>query len=151
MKATATSPPDHDALRALVAAYAHAADRREPEAAAALFTDDGVLAIYEGDPDRVAPTRERRGRVEISKAISKLARYDVTSHFLGQQTFVVDGDRATGETYCIAHHIADVDGRRHDHVVSIRYLDRCCKLEGAWRFAERRLVIDWTDERAITP
>ena len=150
MTATEPRPSDHDSLRALVAAYAHSADRREPEAVAALFTDDGVLAIYEGDPDRVAPARERRGRVEIATAIAKLARYEVTTHFLGQQTFVVSGDAAIGESYCIAHHLADVGGRRHDHVLSIRYLDRCCKIDGAWCFAERRLVIDWTDERTIT-
>ncbi|MEX1146543.1 MAG: nuclear transport factor 2 family protein, partial [Acidimicrobiia bacterium] len=44
-------PADRAALRQLVEAYAHGVDRREPEAVAALFCEDGVLAIYEGDPD----------------------------------------------------------------------------------------------------
>jgi len=145
---------DHEVLRALVAAYAHAADRREPAALAALFTDDGLLAIHEGDPGSAdgrasVPVRERRGRAEIETAIAGLARYDVTTHVLGQHTADVDGDHATAETYCMAHHLTTTDGKHHDHVLSIRYLDRFCKIDGAWYFEERRLVIDWTDEREL--
>jgi ketosteroid isomerase-like protein len=145
---------DHEALRVLVAAYAHAADRREPAALAALFTDDGLLAIHDGDPGSpdgraTVPTRERRGRAEIETAITGLARYDVTTHMLGQHTADIDGDHATGETYCMAHHLTTTDVGRHDHVLSIRYLDRFRKIDGAWYFEERRLVIDWTDEREL--
>jgi hypothetical protein len=32
-------------------------------------------------------------------------------------------------------------------VVSIRYLDTFAKQDGAWLFAERRLMVDWTDTR----
>jgi ketosteroid isomerase-like protein len=145
---------DLEALRALVAAYARAADRGQPAALAALFTDDGLLAIHDGDtgsPDgraRVA-TRERRGRAEIETAITGLARYDVTTHMLGQHTADIDGEHATAETYCMAHHLTTTPGGRHDHVLSIRYLDRFRKVDGTWYFEERRLVIDWTDEREM--
>ena len=145
---------DHEALRQLVAAYARAADRRQPTALAALFTDDGLLAIHDGEPlspdgRAPVPTRERRGRTEIETAITSLARYDVTTHVLGQHTAGIDGDHATAETYCMAHHITKTSSGRHDHVLSIRYLDRCRKIDGTWYFEERRLVIDWTDEREL--
>ena len=76
---------DRLALGRLVKAYAHHVDRREPDAVAALFCDDGVLAIYEGDPDVVSPDRVRTGREEIAAALAGMTKYEVTTHFLGQQ------------------------------------------------------------------
>jgi hypothetical protein len=32
-------------------------------------------------------------------------------------------------------------------VASIRYLDTFVRQDGAWLFAERRLMVDWTDTR----
>jgi len=126
-------------------------DRREPDAVAALFCEDGVLAIYEGDPDVVAPDRVRTGRAEIATALAGMSRYEVTTHFLGQQMVDVDGDAATGETYCMAHHISEVDGARRDKVMAIRYLDRYRRVGGEWKIEERRLAVDWTDDRELPP
>lgn len=140
---------DRVALRDLVEAYAHGVDRREPDAVAALFCEDGVLAIYEGDPDRVEPDRVRTSRREIADALTGLSRYAATTHFLGQQSVQLDGDVASGETYCMAHHISDTDGERRDKILSIRYLDRYRRVDSRWHFEERRLVIDWADERVL--
>jgi ketosteroid isomerase-like protein len=142
---------DRLALGRLVKAYAHHVDRREPEAVAALFCEDGVLAIYDGDPEHVVPDRVRTGPEEIATALHGLARYEATTHFLGQQMVDVDGDTATGETYCMAHHIAEVDGIRRDKVMAIRYLDRYRRVGAAWKIEERRLAIDWTDDRELPP
>ncbi|MSO79419.1 MAG: nuclear transport factor 2 family protein [Acidimicrobiia bacterium] len=140
---------DRVALRELVEAYAHNVDRLNPEAVAALFCDDGVLAIYEGDPDVIEPARVRTGHREIADALSGLSRYAVTTHFLGQHSIQLAGDTATGETYCMAHHITDADGERRDKVLSIRYLDRFRRVDAHWRIEERRLAIDWSDERVL--
>ena len=34
-----------------------------------------------------------------------LNQYAATMHFNGQSTIYLDGDRATGESYCLAHHL----------------------------------------------
>jgi hypothetical protein len=135
----------------LVKDYAHFVDRREPDAVAELFTEDGVLAVYNGDPDVVEPDRVRSGRHEISTAMAWMSRYEMTTHFLGQQTVDIDGDTASGETYCMAHHITDVDGARHDKVMAIRYLDRYRRVGAEWKFEERRLAVDWIDDRELPP
>ena len=141
---------DRAALRRVVEEYARGVDRREPHAVAELFVSDGRLEIYEGDPERTEPVRVRAGRTEIATALEGLAKYEVTTHFLGQHSIELDGPRATGETYCIAHHIYSADGARRDHVLSIRYLDDFRREEGTWRLERRRLVIDWSDERTLT-
>lgn len=143
---------DRAALRRLVEAYASGVDRREAHAVAALFVETGRLAIYEGDPSQVEPVRVRNGPEEIASALAGLTRYAVTTHFLGQQSVDFDGDgaHATGETYCVAHHITETGEGRLDRVLSIRYLDRYVRVDAEWRIEERRLAIDWADEREMS-
>jgi hypothetical protein len=48
----------------------------------------------------------------------------------------------------IAHHLT-VDGENRTLMLaSIRYLDQFAKVDGEWLFAERKLMVDWTDTRA---
>jgi hypothetical protein len=35
-------------------------------------------------------------------------------------------------------------------VASLRYLDTFVKRDGVWLFAERRLYVDWVEERALS-
>ena len=58
-------------------------------------------------------------------------------------------ERATGEAYCLAHHVTVKDGKRGLMIASLRYLDTCVKIDGSWLFAERRLYVDWLEERAL--
>jgi hypothetical protein len=71
----------------------------------------------------------------------------VTTHFNGQSTVTLDGDRASGLSYTIAHHLYTVDGVRMIMVASLRYRDTFAKLDGAWLFAERNLLLDWSETR----
>ena len=34
-------------------------------------------------------------------------------------------------------------------IATLRYHDTFVKIDGAWRFAERRLYVDWIEERAL--
>lgn len=79
-----------------------------------------------------------------------LNRYQATMHFLGQSTIASLGERqATGQTYCLAHHLT-VDGdQRRLMIAALRYEDIYAKADGAWLFAERRLYVDWLEERAL--
>jgi hypothetical protein len=35
-------------------------------------------------------------------------------------------------------------------VAWLRYLDAFAKIDGAWYFAERELILDWSESRTIT-
>lgn len=139
---------DRAQLRELVDAYARCADRVDNEGLAALFTPDGVLRICErGNPE---PVRQRFGRAEISEAIKGLTRYEVTMHLVGNHYSEIDGDSATGETYCRASHITvHDDGSRTNHVMNIRYLDQFVRLPEGWRIATRELQVEWTEDHTI--
>ena len=141
---------DRLALRELVEAYAHCADCRDAKGQMSLFTVDTHFVVYMNAKDP-APSQELHMREDLAPVFADLNKYDATTHFVGQSTiFSLTGNHATGEAYCLAHHIT-VDGdRRRLMVASLRYLDTFSKTDGAWLFAERRLYVDWMEERMLS-
>ena len=97
------------------------------------------------------PTQELNGREALTPVFEDLNRYDTTAHFNGQSTVTLNGDRASGESYCLAHHLYTEDGERKLMVASLRYLDTFVKTDGTWLFAERKLYVDWTETRSSHP
>ena len=141
---------DRVAIRELVEAYAHCADRRDAKGQMSLFTVDTHFVVYMNAKDPI-PSQELHSREALAPVFADLNKYDATTHFVGQSTiFTLTKDRATGEAYCLAHHVTVDGGKRRLMVASLRYLDTFVKMEGAWLFAERLLYVDWIDERAIS-
>jgi len=147
---TTISPPeaaDRLAIRELIDAYAHCADRRDAKGQMALFTGDTRFLVFM-DATAAEPTQELHGRESLAPVFDDLNQYVATMHFNGQSTILLDGDRATGESYCLAHHLkVGQDGQRTMMIASIRYLDELVKQDGQWLFAERRLMVNWTETR----
>jgi hypothetical protein len=139
---------DRLALRELFDAYAHCADRRDAWGQKALFTVDARFAVYmDGEGSDVSYVLE--GREALSAVFDDLNRYETTTHFNGQSTVTLAGDTAAGESYTIAHHVFTEAGRRKIMIASLRYLDAFTKIEGVWFFAERTLVLDWSETRDL--
>jgi ketosteroid isomerase-like protein len=143
---TPTEAADRLAIRELFDAYAHCADRRDAEGQKALFAEDTHFVVYM-DGEGTEPTQELDGREALTPVFADLNRYEATTHFNGQSTIALEDDRATGESYCLAHHLFTEGGERKLMVASLRYLDTFLKSDGAWLFAERRLYVDWTETR----
>ena len=139
---------DRLAIRELVDAYAFCADTRDAEGQKALFTDDTHFVVYMGG-EGSDPTDDLHGREALTPVFDNLNVYEVTMHFNGQSTVALDGDRATGETYCLAHHVYSEDGERMLMIAALRYQDAFVKTEGTWQFAERRLYVRWTETRTL--
>src|SRR5260221_8366416 len=138
------------AWRALFDAYAHCAARRDAEGQKALFTADTRFAVYMAG-EGSEPTYVLEGREALTPVFADLNRYETTTHFNGQSTVTIDGDRATGESYTIAHHLFTEDGERKIMIASLRYLDTFAKIDGGWYFAVRNLLLDWSETRLSTP
>src|SRR6476659_7919485 len=102
---------DRLAVRELIEAYAHCADRRDAKGQMALFTTDTHFVVYMNAKDP-KPSQELHSRGALAPVFADLNQYAATMHFVGQSTiFTLNGDRATGEAYCIAHHLT-VDGEK---------------------------------------
>jgi hypothetical protein len=143
-----TEDADRLALRELFDAYAHCADRRDAEGQKALFTDDTRFAVYM-DGEGSEPTYVLQGREALTPVFEDHNRYEATTHFNGQSTVTIDGNHATGESYTIANHVFTEDGNRKIMIASLRYLDTFTKNDGQWYFAERKLILDWSETRSM--
>src|ERR1700729_427939 len=91
---------DRLAIRELVDAYAHCADARDARGQMDLFTDNTRFLVFM-DHTSDTPTQELHGRESLAPVFDNLNTYAVTMHFNGQSTVDLDGDQATGESYCL--------------------------------------------------
>ena len=133
---------DRLAIRELAFSYARAVDRRDWALAETLFTDDAVLA---------APGFELVGVAAILRGLRTSQRYRATFHAVHNQTFAIEGDEASGETYCVANHLLERDGQARKLDWGIRYQDRCRRgPDGAWRFTRRELIVDWEQDLPLS-
>jgi hypothetical protein len=139
---------DRLAIRELIDAYARCADRREADRQRALFTGDTRFVVYMNGAG-TDPTEDLHGRDALIPVFDALKQYEVTMHFNGQCTIDLDESRATAETYCIAHHVFAVDSERAIMIAYLRYDDEVSNEQGTWRFAERRLYLEFSDTRTL--
>jgi hypothetical protein len=141
---------DRLAIQELVQAYAHCADRRDAKGQMSLFTEDTHFMVFMNAKDPT-PSQELHSREALAPVFADLDQYAATMHFLGQTTILtMTRDRGAGETYCMPHHLI-IDGKnRRLMIAALRYMDTFVKVDGAWLFAERRLYIDWIEERPLS-
>jgi hypothetical protein len=119
---TPTELADRLAIRELVDAYACCADRRDADGQKSLFTEDTHFVVYM-DGAGTEPTQPLSGREALTPVFDALNTYQATMHLNGQTTIAFDDDRATGESYCIAHHLFTDEGERKLMVAHLRYHD----------------------------
>jgi hypothetical protein len=141
-----TTADELEAIRHTLAAYNAAGDRMKLDDLAATFTEDGVLEM---------PASTLRGRAGIAAGLGGPRRAPAPSeaaaapaarrpsfvrHHLTTSLLDLTGpDTAEGRTYFIV--FTDVGP---DHAGF--YADRLRKVEGAWLFAHRKVMIDWMSE-----
>jgi hypothetical protein len=148
-------------LAALSTAYASAVDERDGRRLASLFTPEGELVLPDVPRD-LRPVIIRAGHEVLRHVPDGLRRYERTFHQVSNHHFTLDGDRATGEILCVAHHVGPADpGPGPGKVVSgspavtdtvwyIRYRDDYRRADGAWRIARRELHLQWVESRAVS-
>ena len=141
---------DHEQIRTVVYRYARAIDRRD---------FDSVRSCYHADA--TDDHGDYRGGVDgfIEFVREQLARWSVTSHFIGNVLMEIDGDRARVESYAHVTHrgLPKPDGSVRDLTSGVRYVDDFERRAGEWRIAARVVVNDWnrvtliTDEASLAP
>jgi len=131
---------DRAAIQDLLVRYAHCVDRRDIEGVVACFTPDAAYrgSLGEGTiQDALVALRER------------MERYESTMHLLGNQLIQIDGDRATSETYAIAHHRINNNGDRRNLTVGVRYDDELVRRDGRWVICRRVVHMEWERDDAV--
>jgi len=127
---------DGEAIRALVGAYAEAADRGRSEELAALFAPDGVLEII-GDSFDAGVHAGRAAivaRLEATRRdLAARAPLRLLRHHVSSVRIELDGDTGRGASYFLA-----LTESGPDHWG--RYADDYVRVDEGWRFTRRRVV-----------
>src|ERR1700759_2810594 len=146
---SAAEAADRLAIRELIEAYAHRADETDIPGMLALFSPHPSFALY-FDVKDPKPFMEADTHEALAAEFGRMRNFQVTQHVIGQSTIrSLTAGRASGETYCLAHHVAEADGKRELNLAAIRYVDAFVKLGGAWLFKDRKLYFDWIEDRAL--
>ena len=137
---------DRLAIRQLVDDYAYCADTRDAQGQMALFTEDTHFVVYM-DAKSDTPSQVINKRADLFPVFDNLNAYKATMHFNGQSSVKLNGDKATGIAYCMAHHLTIEDEKQKLMIAAIRYHDIFVRQNGKWHFAERKLLVDWIENR----
>lgn len=142
---------DKEAIREVIAAYAHAIDRRRWDMMENLFHDDGTFGFgpFQGG-----------WREFVGRASAVIGACTATHHHLGQ-ILIGPGEQpniAHAETYMTAMHIVPAGyteeafpdwGEEYSATIAGRYVDRFERRAGSWRIAHRNGIYDWREYRSI--
>ena len=123
---------DRQAIDQLVAGdYPRALDARNWDAYAATYTEDGELALL---------GQTSKGRAAIKSFLAAQPAGARVIHVISNLSYSISGDTATGGAYW--QDIGVVNGGP-GVVVAGHYDDSLRKVNGAWKFATRSIVIDF--------
>ncbi len=142
---------DRAAISDVIAAYAHAIDRRRWPMMEKLFHDDAQFQFG-------TVAGDWRGFVEQARALIDACL--ATQHQLGQIQFGFEGDTICHtETYMTAMHTIPAGypvpevfpdkGKIYSAVIAGRYVDRFEKRDGEWRIVKRTGLYDWREFREV--
>ena len=134
---TAEEREDEFQLRDLAYRYGRLMDDRAYERLPDVFTETGGIT---------GPGYEMRGYEALDQGLRALEQYDHTLHCVHNSYFELDGDRATGEVYCVANHIRDKDGVPFKLDMGIRYQDTYERTPAGWRIQVRIFTLIWEQD-----
>lgn len=79
------------------------------------------------------------GRKQIGEVFGTfLTRFETVYHINGQQTVVIDGDKASGTSYCLAILIGVENGKRIKTTIGVYDHDEYVRENNRWLIAKRR-------------
>ena len=116
---------DHEALRALVQRYSRAADDRDVDVLASLFTPDAVITGARGE----------QGVDAWLDTMRAPRTFPASMHVLGDPLIELDGDTARLDTYAVVYQLGG-EGQG-DLTLGIRYLDEAVRTGNGWQVARR--------------
>lgn len=124
-----------DELHALVHSYCRAVDRADY---------DGLRGLYHPDATDSHGSFSTGGVEQFIAQLRAAQPYvRVSQHNITTTNFVIEGEHARGEIYCLVFHTFAGPEHDVDVIIGGRYLDEYAKHDGRWAFRRRTIVADW--------
>jgi len=127
-------------LHELEMAYCRGVDRRDRDLLASIYFEDAIEehgSMYSGPVSAF-----------MDWAFDTfLPRFEIVAHYVLNEWYQVDGDRAEGETHRISYH-RPFDGG-DQRFAACRTLNRYECRDGVWKIAHRAVVRDWVTDTPL--
>ena len=138
---------DRMAIKELVDQFSILSDLKHAQAQALLFTEDAVVETYQGDQLTIT----LKDREQIAAVFGNfLNSLETVYHINGQQTVELNGNRATGVSYCQVTLIGDENGKKMVTNHGVFYQDNYVKgKNGKWLISKRKSTFHWTEKREL--
>ena len=133
-------------LKDLVDAFANLADEKHIADQMPLFTPDTKVQVFMGDNLLFDIDGTQQLEATFNSFTANVKR---SFHMNGQQSVKVDGDTATGISYCQVKLVSDEDGQEVIVDSSIRYDDTYVRRDGRWLIAKRISHFSINDKRVL--
>ena len=126
---------DRLALKELVDVFSNLADQKDVEKQMDLFTDDATVASV-FNRQAGAPLV---GKKQIGDAFSNfLKNFETVYHVNGQQTVTINGDKASGVSYCMVTLVGTDNGKKMKTTMWMYYNDEYVRKDTKWLIANRK-------------
>ena len=120
----------------------------------ARFVDDKAFdrmqEIMAEDVVMAAPAFECKSLEAFMTQLEFLHQFSGTLHIIGNQLGEWNGDTYQGETYCVASHIYEKNGKGRKLEMGIRYDDTIAPIDGCFKYTRRYLNIVWESDLALS-
>ena len=134
---------DRLALKELVDIFSIFADQKKTQEQTFLFTENAeVVSIMNGqaNPPLV-------GRKQIGETFAGfLNLFETVYHLNWQQTVSINGNSATGTSYCQVTLIGIENGKKLKTTFGVIYNDEFLKINGYWLINKRQSNFTWTEK-----
>jgi hypothetical protein len=138
---------DRMALKNLVDTFSILADQKETQKQTLLFTEDAVSETFVNGQ----VVSSLKGRKQIGETFAAfLNNFETVYHINGQQTVTLNGDKATGISYCFVTLIGTENGKKMKTNIGAYYTDDFVRQDGHWLIAHRKATFAWQEKRELS-
>lgn len=135
---------DRIAIKNLVDTFSVLADVKDIKTQVLLFTENAtVTSIVNGMPPMTLTGRKQLFDVFTGY----LNLFETVYHLNGQQTVTLNGDKATGTSYCYVTLIGTENGKKMSTTSGVYYEDEYVKQNGHWLIAKRTSHFAFQEKR----
>jgi SnoaL-like domain len=135
---------DRIAIKNLVDTFSVLADVKDIKTQVLLFTENAIVtSIVKGQPPMTLT-----GRKQLFDAFTGyLNLFETVYHLNGQQTVTINGDKASGTSYCLVTLIGLENGKMMSTTSGVYYQDEYVKQNGLWLIAQRTSNFAWQEKK----
>jgi ketosteroid isomerase-like protein len=137
---------DRVSLKELVDTVSILADKKDVHTQVQLFSENATSETFSGG----TPILKLKGRKEMEEAFGNfLKNFETVYHLNGQQKVTINGDNATGTSYCLVTLIGTENGKKMKTTIGAIYQDDFVRENSRWLIAKRIGHFDWQEKREV--